>query len=127
MVTASAAPFTGATPFLNAVNTCVNFRESDKLVAEKTAAAIKSGLKEIVCIGETAKEREAGKTFEVLGRQVRCRYATLRFISNMQIKAVADDIAAKDWTNVVVAYEPVWAIGTGKVHSQLRRLADFEL
>lgn len=74
------------------------FGESDELVAEKTAFALAEGLKVIACIGETLQEREAGKTEEVVFRQM---------------KAIAAQV--KDWTNVVVAYEPVWAIGTGKV------------
>lgn len=54
----------------------------------------------MVCIGEQLEERESGKTGEVNARQ---------------LKAVADQLEAKDWDNVVIAYEPVWAIGTGKV------------
>ncbi|GJN93029.1 hypothetical protein Rhopal_006074-T1 [Rhodotorula paludigena] len=76
------------------------FHESDELVAEKTAAAIKSGISVIFCIGETLEERESNKTEEVVARQT---------------EALAKVIAEDDWKHIVVAYEPVWAIGTGKV------------
>lgn len=74
------------------------FGESDELIGKKTAAALKNGLSVILCVGELLEEREGGKTEEVL---------------KTQMKALAPFIA--DWTNIVVAYEPVWAIGTGKV------------
>lgn len=73
------------------------FKESDELIAEKAEHALAAGLKVIACIGETLQEREAGNTNEVVARQM-CAYAK----------------KIRDWTNVVVAYEPVWAIGTGK-------------
>ncbi|MEO6573538.1 MAG: triose-phosphate isomerase [Polyangiaceae bacterium] len=74
------------------------FGETDASVAEKTTAALAAGLVPIVCVGETLAEREAGKTLEVVRRQVNA------FI----------DILASAKANVAIAYEPVWAIGTGK-------------
>jgi triosephosphate isomerase len=75
------------------------FAETDDSVNRKVKAALASGLVPIVCVGETLAEREAGKTFEVTERQLR---------------AGLDGIAAAESGKVVVAYEPVWAIGTGK-------------
>lgn len=92
------------------------FGETDKLVGEKVAFALDNSLKVIACIGETLQEREAGKTHEVVTRQ---------------LQAIIDMIKDNErWKHVVVAYEPVWAIGTGKVatkeqaqevHAQLRK------
>ncbi|CAH8833747.1 unnamed protein product [Trichobilharzia szidati] len=77
------------------------FGESDELIAEKVQHAIAEGLSVIACIGETLPEREANKTEEVCLRQ---------------LKAIANKIkSADEWQRIVVAYEPVWAIGTGKV------------
>lgn len=73
--------------------------ESDRLVAEKFTAARNAGLVPIFCIGETLEEREAGLTEEVVGRQV---------------DAVIDHCGAQMLGEGVIAYEPVWAIGTGK-------------
>jgi triosephosphate isomerase (TIM) len=90
------------------------FGETDASVAEKTLAAIRLGLSPIVCVGETLKEREAGETLKVVDRQV---LAVLHILSEAKIP-------------VAVAYEPVWAIGTGKnagpaeaeeVHAAIRR------
>lgn len=76
------------------------FHESDELVGEKTAFALAAGVSVIACVGEKLEEREANITNDVVARQ---------------LKGIANHV--KDWTNVVVAYEPVWAIGTGKVAS----------
>ncbi|CAI2722657.1 unnamed protein product [Schistosoma spindalis] len=77
------------------------FGESDELIAEKVQHALAEGLSVIACIGETLSERESNKTEEVCVRQ---------------LKAIANKIkSADEWKRVVVAYEPVWAIGTGKV------------
>ena len=76
-----------------------HFQESDALVAEKVSAAIAAQLRPIVCVGETLEEREAGKTLDVVFRQ---------------LDAVTEALNSAPAYGVV-AYEPVWAIGTGKV------------
>jgi triosephosphate isomerase len=76
------------------------FGETDEGVAKKTKVALDNGLLPISCVGETLEEREGGKTMDVVGRQV-----------DAVLKALSADDAAK----IVIAYEPVWAIGTGKV------------
>jgi triosephosphate isomerase len=76
------------------------FAETDEGVARKTKAALDAGLTPISCVGETLSEREAGKTMDVVKRQV---------------DAVLNVLAPEEATRIVIAYEPVWAIGTGKV------------
>ncbi|QBD80348.1 triose-phosphate isomerase [Ktedonosporobacter rubrisoli] len=75
------------------------FGESDELVNKKALAALKHGLRPIVCIGETLEQHEAGKTQEVIRRQVQHSLA---------------NFAPQQAREVVIAYEPIWAIGTGK-------------
>ncbi len=75
------------------------FGETDATVNLRTAQALKNGLKAIVCVGETLDERKDNITFEVIG---------------IQVKRAFKDISAEDMKNVVIAYEPVWAIGTGE-------------
>jgi len=77
----------------------VQFAESDEFINRKVLAALNSRLKPILCIGETLEEREADKAFEVVGNQLKAGLAN-----------VPADLADL----VIVAYEPVWAIGTGK-------------
>ncbi|CAE7619369.1 TPIP1, partial [Symbiodinium microadriaticum] len=75
------------------------FGESNELVAKKVKQAIDGGMSVIACIGENLDERESGVTDEVNGTQ---------------LAAMAAVLAVADWTKVVIAYEPKWAIGTGK-------------
>ncbi|KAK6459757.1 Triosephosphate isomerase [Scheffersomyces xylosifermentans] len=71
-------------------------KESDEFIANKTKFALESGLSVILCIGETLEERKSGVTLDVCARQ---------------LDAVSKIVS--DWSKIVVAYEPVWAIGTG--------------
>lgn len=89
--------------------------ERDEQVAKKLVRALAKGLSPIVCVGETLPEREAGMTAEVVSRQ---------------IDAVLAQISAEQTEHIVVAYEPVWAIGTGRtatpemaqeIHALLRK------
>ena len=92
------------------------YGETDVIVNEKVKAALAHGLKPILCVGEKLEEREAGTTDEVVKTQT---------IGGLK------DITAAEMKNVVIAYEPVWAIGTGKtaspeqaqeVHAFIRKL-----
>jgi triosephosphate isomerase len=73
--------------------------ESDALVAEKFAAALASGLRPVLCVGETLAQREAGQTVDVVAAQM---------------DAVLQRVGVAAFASAVVAYEPVWAIGTGR-------------
>ena len=75
------------------------FGETDETVNMRVKAALAAGLKPIICVGELLEERESGKTAEVVTRQT---------------KAAFKDIDKDELVNIVIAYEPVWAIGTGK-------------
>jgi triosephosphate isomerase len=76
------------------------FKESDDLVGEKVAFALKNNVKVIACIGEKLEDRQSGQTMDVVIRQ---------------LKGITSKISADEWKTVVLAYEPVWAIGTGVV------------
>lgn len=75
------------------------FGETDEQVAVKVGKALASGLDAVICVGETLEEREAGTAVDVVAGQVRWAVA---------------EVGPGQWSQVVIAYEPVWAIGTGK-------------
>ncbi|MCL1877387.1 MAG: triose-phosphate isomerase [Defluviitaleaceae bacterium] len=75
------------------------FKESDTEVNLKALTALKEGLTPIICIGETSKQRKSGRTFSVVRKQ---------------LAFAIDEMTAEDITKIIVAYEPVWAIGTGE-------------
>lgn len=75
------------------------FGDTDDTVNRRLVAAIKSGLKPIMCVGETLEERESNRTWDVVGRQLRDG------LKGIDLATLAD---------FVIAYEPVWAIGTGR-------------
>lgn len=92
------------------------FGESDQDVAAKFEAACEAGLVPLLCVGETLEQREAGKTLDVVGTQLR---------------AVLDACGVQRFAEAVIAYEPVWAIGTGRtataeqaqeVHAAIREI-----
>ena len=75
------------------------FGETDQTVNKRVRAALDNGLKVILCVGEVLEQREQGVTFEVVG---------------MQTKIALQGVSKEELKNVIIAYEPVWAIGTGK-------------
>ena len=75
------------------------FAETDQTVNKRTLAALNAGLKVIICVGESLQQREEGVTEELV---------------RMQTKIALRDVTAEQMANVVIAYEPIWAIGTGK-------------
>lgn len=74
-------------------------KETNETINKKAKNVLKNGLKAIICVGETLQERESGKTNAVI---------------ETQVKGCFEGIPASDLANIVIAYEPVWAIGTGK-------------
>lgn len=78
------------------------FGETDDMVNRKVKAALNHNLKPILCVGETLEQRELGITSSVIRKQ---------------LELALDGVEIKDVTNVIIAYEPIWAIGTGKTAS----------
>lgn len=78
------------------------FNETDETVNKKVKSAVKHGIKPIVCVGETLEQKEAGKEKEVVKEQ---------------IEGALEGLSGEDIKDLVVAYEPIWAIGTGKTAS----------
>ncbi|HAP67633.1 MAG TPA: triose-phosphate isomerase [Nitrospinae bacterium] len=98
------------------------FKESDEIINKKIKAALQNKLKAIVCVGETLKEREESKTIEVIESQIR---NGLEGILSSELRITDHEM------RLVIAYEPVWAIGTGRnatpsqaneVHAYIRKL-----
>ncbi len=75
------------------------FNETDETVNKKVKAAFTNSLKPIVCVGETLEQREAGNAFEII---------------TMQTQKALDGLTGEQVANTIIAYEPIWAIGTGK-------------
>src|SRR5699024_1741837 len=75
------------------------FAETDETVNKKIKSALANGLKPIVCVGETLEQREAGQTEQIV---------------TSQIEKTFKDIPASSLEQIIIAYEPIWAIGTGK-------------
>jgi triosephosphate isomerase (TIM) len=93
------------------------FGETDDQIARKVTAALKAGIDPLICVGETLAEREGGRTEQVIGRQVH---------------AILERVSLPEWERIRLAYEPVWAIGTGRNASpddaaQVHELIRFEL
>ena len=97
------------------------FGETDEIVNKKVHKALHENLSPIICVGEKLEQREEGETLKVV---------------ETQIKGAIKDVKIEDWDNIIIAYEPVWAIGTGKtaspeqaqeVHAAIRKMLPAEV
>ena len=87
------------------------YNETDETVNKKLKKALELELKPIVCVGESLEERESGKAKEIVTIQTKL---ALEGLTNEQVEKAFEGIAATDLNKIIVAYEPIWAIGTGK-------------
>jgi len=90
------------------------FCETDEIVNKKLFAALNYGILPIICCGETLEQREKNETMKVIETQIKGGFGDLL---TADLKGTFSDLVISDWSQITIAYEPVWAIGTGKTAS----------
>ncbi|PIS30967.1 triose-phosphate isomerase [Candidatus Saganbacteria bacterium CG08_land_8_20_14_0_20_45_16] len=90
------------------------FGETNEIVNKKLKAALNHDLLPIVCVGESLEQRENNETMKVIEAQIR---ESFKDLITADFKGTGADLAINDWSQITIAYEPVWAIGTGKTAS----------